>query len=342
MNPISSKSTNGLWETYQEREAAPVNMSSIDPKVDTEAAEEEVVSLWYLSSIKSLQAVPSNKGGGNQAINVQANQKEQSRFQKIRAWLRSWFGGGKESEVAAQPEVSSADKNTPAGLPGSPQLQSPEFMSNERLSKAIADLNKDLLYRLKDTAEFAEEMRKSNSRAMDHLILFHITSKSMDQKKLKEETGLEAHEHIFYLQKLNKELQQKHYRLLDDIHATSKTNSILHWVNTGTTAGIVGTMAVGFATGGTGAVFAIALSALNVLKGGLSGAEGILKYRNDRRTGEMTMVNSEMKSNRNHINDKINFTLPNADQDISNLLKTVRHHLENYSKEARINPQSSF
>lgn len=341
MNPITSKSTNDRWEAYTEREAVPVNMPSIDPKVDTEAAEEEVVSLWYLSSIKSLQAMPSNETGSNQAINVQANQKEQSRFQKIRAWLRSWFGGGKESEMAAQPEVSPSDKNIPAGLPGSPQLQSPELMSNERLSKAIADLNKDLLYRLKDTAEFAEEMRKSNSRAMDRLILFHIISKSMDQKKLKEEAGLEAHEHIFNLQKMNKELQQKHYRLLDDINATAKTNSILHWVNIGTTVGIVGTMAMGFATGGTGAVFAIALPALNLLKGGLSGAEGILKYKNDRRTGEMTMVNSEMKANRNYINDKISTTLPYADEEISNLLKTVRHHLENYSKETRINPQNS-
>lgn len=340
MNPITSKSTNGLRDAYTEHERAPVNMSSTNPEVDTEAAEEEVVSLWYLSSIKSLQAVPSYESS-NHTINVQASQKESSRFQKIRSWLRSWFGGSKESEIAAQPETNSADKNTPAGLPGTPQLQSPEYMSNERLSKAIADLNKDLLYRLKDTAEFAEEMRKSNSRAMDRLILFQIISKSMDQKKLREEAGLEAHEHVFYLQKLNKELQQKHYRILDDIHAVSKTNEVLHWVNIGTTVGIVGTMAVGFATGGTGAVFAIALSALNILKGGLSGAEGILKYKNDRRTGEMTMVNSEMKANRSNITDKISTTLPFADEDISNLLKTVRHHLENYSKESRINPQGS-
>lgn len=320
-------------------------MTPNDFQHDTIAAEEEVVSLWYLSSIKSLQATepPTGAAVQKEAIGVQAVKNEPSRLQKIRSWLSGWFGGNTASEVennSLPQDIISTVPSITAGLSHSPQLQMPEPMSNERLSKAIADLNKDLLHRLKDTAEFAEELLKSNSNDMDRLILFHIVSKSMEQKKLKEGTGLEAHEHIFNLQRQNKSLHQEHYDLLDDLKATAKTNKRLHWISLGTTAGIVGTMAVGFATGGTGTVFAIAMPALNVLKGGLSATEGILKYKNDLRTGEMTMINHDVKANRGKISDKLNTTLSYGDEEISHLLKTVRHHLENYSKEARLNPQS--
>lgn len=338
IDPVSSRSTSDLWEAYAAREA---ELAQNQSKVDTED-DEEVVSLWYLSSIQSLQtpAVPPNETNQTQAIDVQSSKSEQSRFQKIRSWLWGWFGGSKEPQAAntSQEEVGSIEKSTPAGLSRSPQLQPPEPMSNEHLSKAIADINKELLHRLKDSAEFAEEMRNSND--MDRLILFHLVSKSLDQKRLKEEAGMEAHEHILNLQKLNKVLHQKYYCLLEDINATAKTNTTLHWINVGATVGIVGTVAAGLVTGGLTGVFAFTLPALNIFKGGMSGAEGVLKYKNDLRTGEVVSLNHDVKANRNTINDKVNSTLPIGDEEISHLLKAIREHLVNYSKEARINPQA--
>jgi len=341
-DPITSRSTSDLWQAYAAYDAQATKEALIDPKIDEDAAEEEIVSLWYLSSIKSLQntVTPSIESTPKQDIELETSKNEQSRFQKIRSWLWGWFGGEGGAEISAnnlQQEIDLIEKGVFTGLPGIPKLLPPEPMSNERLSKAIADINKDLLHRLKDSAEFAEELLRSNSQDMDRLILFHIVSKSLDQKKLKEEAGIQVHEQIFNLQKVNKDLHQKHYSILDDINATAKTNKTLHWVNIGTTVGIVGTLAVGFATGGMPGIFAFTMPALNVLKGGVSSAEGILKYKNDLRTGEMTMLNHDVKANRHKINDKVNTTLPYGDEEISNLLKTIRHHLENYSKEARIN-----
>ncbi|MBA3816247.1 MAG: hypothetical protein H0X29_06955 [Parachlamydiaceae bacterium] len=342
ISPITSRSTVDLWEAYAAYEAQASKEAATHPKIDEDAAEEEIVSLWYLSSIKSMQAkdTPSIESTQIQNVECEANIKDESRFQKIRSWLWSWFGGAKDSEISAnnlQQEIDPIEKGISTGLSGTPQLLSPDPMNNERLSKAIADINKDLLHRLKDSAEFAEELLQSNSQDMDRLILFHIVSKSLEQKKLKEEAGIQVHEQIFNLQKVNKELHQKHYSILDDINATAKTNKTLHWINIGTTVGIVGSLAVGYATGGVPGVFSFTMPALNILKGGVSSAEGILKYKNDLRTGEMTRINHDVKANRHKINDKVNTTLPYGDEEISHLLKTIRHHLENYSKEARIN-----
>lgn len=341
IEPIGSRPSNP-WDAY------PIDNTPIKPinsKDETDSAEEQVASFYYLSSIQSLQAsaVTSTGSQNSNVAGVESKKTEQTIFQRFSSWLLGIFGAGKTKETTStdvQPHTDALN-NTSSAVPRSPRLDPPEPISNEKLSKAIAELNKELLYRMKDTAEFEEEMLKSNSKKMDRLILFHIVAKSLDQKKLKETASLEAHENVLELQNRNKELHKKFYLILDEINATAKTNSILHWVNIGTTGGIVGLLAVGFATGGTGALLGIGLPALNIVKGGLSTAEGVLKYKNDLRTGEIIMVNHNVKENRNQITDKVSTTLPFADEDISNLLKTIRHHLENYSKEARFAPQGN-
>lgn len=343
IDPISSSRPCGLvWEPYRV-DTAPVQPK---PKEETESAEEEVVSYYYLSSIQSLQASATQPidTQTSKAAAVEAKKAAPTTFQRFTSWLRGVFGMEKAKEAEVQPaetSVAESVEQSSSSVPRSPRLQPPESMTNDRLSKSIAELNKELLYRIKDTAEFEAEMLKSNSKKMDRLILFQIVQKSLDQKKLKEIASIDAHEHVLECQDRNKDLHKKYYQILDEINATAKTNSILHWINIGTTGGIVGLLAVSFATGGLGTIVAIALPALNIAKGSLSAAEGVLKYKNDLRTGEMTMVNYEIKENRNQINDKVSTTLPFADEEISNLLKTIRHHLENYSKEARLSPQGN-
>lgn len=342
IEPISSRPRSNPWDAY------PTDNTPIKPinsKNENDSAEEEIVSLYYLSSIKSLQAsaVTSSEPQNSNVAGIESSKGEKTTFQRFTTWLWGLFGAGKSKETAvnAAPEQAPIFDNTSSSVPSSPRLDPPDPMSNEKLSKAIAELNKELLFRMKDTAEFEEEMLKSNSKKMDRLILFHLVAKSLDQKKLKETASLEAHENVLELQNKNKELHKKFYLILDEINAAAKTNSILHWVNIGTTGGIVGLLAVSFATGGLGLLLGVGLPALNILKGGLSAAEGVLKYKNDLRTGEMTLVSHSVKENRNQITDKVSTTLPFADEDISNLLKTIRHHLENYSKEARFSPQGN-
>lgn len=333
IEPISSRSTEDLWAAYAERQK-----QIADSQIGTDDAEEEVVSLWYLSSVKSMQSSVEEDNKKIESSSIQSNKIEQSRFQRFTTWLWGLFGGSnpKESTEIADQQTDAVEENISVALPRTPQLQPPELISNERLVKAIADINKDLLHRIKDTAEFSEEMRNSND--MDRLILFHLVSKSLDQKRLKEEAGLELHEHILNLQKLNKELHKKHYCLLDDINATAKTNQMLHWVSVGSSVGVVGTLVAGYLTGGLTGVFAFTIPALNILKGGATGVEGVMKYKNDLRTGEVTNVNHDIKVNRNNIESEVNGRLPIGDEEISHLLKSIREHLANYNKEVRMNP----
>lgn len=343
IEPVSRSNCDpvALWDAYNVHQPA-ISPAKAPSKDDIENADEEVVSFYYLSSIQSLQA-SDNISSENAAKKTAATDTQPTRpsvLHRFSNWLWGLFGVSSSKENVSSTEEGGVPSQSAPGIQ-SPHLQPPGEIGHDRLSKAIAELNKELLYRMKDTAEFEAEMLKSNSKKMDRLILVHIVAKSLDQKNLKEVISLEAHENVLDLQNRNKDLHKKYFRLIDDINATAKTNAVLHWVNVGTTAGIVGLLAVSFATSGAGAVLAIALPALNILKGGLTAAEGVLKYKNDLRSGELVMVNHQEKTNRNKITDEATTTIPFADDDISNLLKTIRHHLENYSKEARLSPQQN-
>lgn len=340
IEPITSRSSYnpvGLWDSY------PIQESEItQPRVATnesvDKSEEEIVSFYYLSTIQSMQAF-ENSNKESLVVDATTSQIRPSALKRLTGWIRGLFGVSGAKELTAGSTEVEGVKDSTASTHRIPQLQAPEEIGNDRLSKAIAELNRELLYRMKDTAEFETEMLKSNSKKMDRLILVHIVAKSLEQKKLKEVISLEAHENVLELQNRNKDLHKKYFQLLEDINATAKTNRVLHWVNLGATAGIVGSLAVSFATSGAGAVLAIALPALNIVKGGLSTAEGLLKYEIDKYSGDLGFVNYQEKTTRGQISDKVSTTIAFADEDISNLLKTIRHQLENYSKEARYSPQ---
>lgn len=297
----------------------------------SKAAEPEVISLYYQSSISSL-APPAPTPAKSEAA-VSATQVKKPWYSKTKDWLWNLFGINKKSPTDISEDSSIGDPIDN----GAPVLSSPEAREQKRLSQTLAELNRELVYRLKDISEFEEEMRKSNSNKLDKLIFMQLIYSSLHQKNLKEEGSIASQKFILDLHAKNKELQKSYYSLLEDISNRAKTTKILHWTGIGLTAGVVGAIAVTFATGGAAAlVGSAALSMMTLAKGGTTLSEGIVKYKNDLKTGELFIVSQDSKANSKLTDDEL-ANLQSNDEDIGNLLKTIRHHLDNQSKAERAN-----
>lgn len=309
-------------------------------KEDTHGAEQEVASL-YVTTLQSLthSTDPSPK---DQAMQVGAQEEvNRSLLGRVKNWLWAILGWNPSTpthETSTSPIGEEADQN-PAipkqSLSGeAPKLQAPEPMDKKRLSKAIDDLNRDLVHRLKDMAEFEEEMGKSHSSKLDKLIFFHLIHRSIEQKKLKEVSSLIVKEDLLELHKKNKGLQKQHFSLADAILAENKTRDVLKWVNMGLTVIAVGGIAVGVAAGGLTGIVAVGTPLSFIGKGIATAFDGVLKYQNDVRTGDLTLIKQEKKTNTNKKQERIS-DMQTHDGAIVALIKTIRHHLDNQTKAER-------
>jgi hypothetical protein len=303
---------------------------------DLHAADDEVVSLYYQSTISSLAAVPQNS---TQAELIgEKKVVERSFLSRTKDWFWGIFGWGKQQPV--QENISESIENQfqedeeDSHLTGVPQLQAPGKENNKRLSHAIADLNRDLINRLKDMAEFEEEMKKGSAAKLDKFIFLKLVHCSIEQKKLKETHSLISQEDLLHLHKKNKKLQNTHHSIVDNIHSENKVRGILKWINVGLTTITVGGTAVGFAMGGPGGFFAVGLPLSFIGKGCTMLTDGILKYKTDRHTGDLEVVRHQTRVNNEHKKDKLN-DMQHADHDIATLLKKIRQHLDNQSKAER-------
>jgi hypothetical protein len=291
-----------------------------------------------MQAMAQATAVPSKE-----VAKAEAKAPEKSFLGRIGNWLWSKaeslysmitgvFQPAKEAEESA--DQNDGTTATP-GLDKIPKLQSPEVESQKKLSLLLADINRKLLNSLKDIAEFEEEMRKSNSSKMDKLIFVQLFHSSMDQKKLRENAAIDIQEDLFKRHKDNKGLQKAYFDLLADIQSRAKTDKILHWINVGATAGIVGATAIAGFTGGLGAgALAIALPLSYIGKGIVTATQGILSYKADMKTGEMTVVRDDMQANSSLIEERIG-DLEISDQSMADLLEVIRKVIENQGKAER-------
>lgn len=297
---------------------------------------EESTSSYYVTTIQSL-AASQQPDDVKPALNEIKGEKEQkSLLGRAKEWLWSLFGFGKKEPVTETEKTESDELPSPANpLPThAPQLERPEASGERKLSKAILELNRELVSRMKDISEFEEEMRQATSHQKDKLIFFELVESSLRQRKLREDAGVLHYEDILVNQKKNKELQTKYFNLLDEINARAKTDSVLKWVNVGATVGIVSSIAIAFATAGTGALILSAMPFLTIAKGGTSLAQGVLKYKNDLTTGEIFVVGKDTKANTGKVNEHLS-DLQISDEEIGQLTKTIIRHLENQSRAER-------
>lgn len=305
---------------------------------------EERLSVYYITTLASLQKsetlTDQEINQANQETKALENQSQTSTLRKWGEWVMSFlWSWSPKSQTQPTNQAPTKVEGIPS-LGGPPKLQ-PEELDRKRLSRSIAELNRDLVHRLKETNEFEEEMRKSGSKNIDKLIFAHLFEMGLKQKKSKEDLSIESQEEILRKHKENKKLQQDFFSIWDDVKERSKKSAFLGWINMGATIGITGLFAVSFATGGTGAIIMLALPLLSIVQGTTKAAEGIIKYQNDKKSGEMFLLKEKSSENSLDINTNLQ-DLKTNDQEMAQLLKALRHHLENQSKAERIFRGSAF
>ncbi|HEV8051388.1 MAG TPA: hypothetical protein VGP47_02755 [Parachlamydiaceae bacterium] len=312
--------------------------TGVPAKEDLHAAEAEVASLYYQSSIASL-ATPKVNQDQMEAKHDGANKAaEKSLLGRAKDWLWGIFGWSQPqplSDIEAENVdhfEKIADEHDLAG--GVPRLQAPEVSDRKRLSQSIADLNRDLVIRLKDMAEFEEEMKKGSAAKLDKFIFLQLINSSINQKNLKHASSNIAQEDIMHLHKKNQKLQKAHFDILDAVNSDNKIRGILKWVNVGLTAVAVGGTAIGFAFGGPVGIIAVGTPLSFLGKGASMLTDGILKYKNDGRTGNIVILRQQSKTNTEKKKDKLS-DMQNTDSDIGALIKKIRHHLDNQTKAER-------
>lgn len=307
-------------------------------KEDLHSAEEQVASLYYQSSLTSLNPAQTAVEK-TQILQVkEKKESEQSFLGKAKNWLWGIFGWGQKEPVVetAFDDIETPDDSISKDLDegGIPVLSPPDHLDKKRLSQAITDLTRELVSMQKNMVEFEEEMRKSPSSKLDKLIFIQLFNSSIKQKKIKESLSLIAQEDLMNLHKKNQELQKKNFSLIDAIHEENKWRNILKRVNAGLTGITIGGSAIGFALGGPVGFFAVGLPLSLIGKGSTMLTDGILKYQNDAKTGELLIVRQETKANNSRLDERLN-DMQISDSDIATLLKLIRHHIDNQAKAER-------
>lgn len=290
-----------------------------------QAADAEVASLYYQSSISSL--AESKVVENTATTKVTSSQTQKTWFSKSKDWLWSLFGI--KQDVSVKAEGSENDDPIDNGVP---RLNEPGLKDQKRMLRTIAD--QDLVHRLKDIAEFEQEMLTSGSNSLDKLIFLQLIACSLFQKELKEEETFNNQMFILNMHERNKKLRDTKYVLADEIQKLNDSTKILHWTNIGLTGAIVGTMAAAFATGGGSVLMNIGMGMLSLGKGGVTLASGITRKKADHETGELFMVGQEHKHNAREIDDEMGL-LVGLNEEVGELLKTIRKHLDNQSRVER-------
>lgn len=309
-------------------------------KEELHSAEEQVVSLYYQTTLKSLAASVDHPEKKQAAQGIEKKAVERSLLGRAKDWLWSIFGWGQKQPVsAAEAGSEAADNNDvdPADdsfAGGTPRLQSPEINDKKRLSQAISNLNQELVNRLKEIAEFEDEMRKSSSNNLDKFIFLQLINSSISQKKLKESGILIAHERFSALHKKNQELKKAHFALVDAILAENKARGVIKWINISLTGITIGGTAIAFAVGGPLGILAVGLPLSYIGKGVTTLTNGILKHKTDRKTGDLVLIKQESKFNTSLKKDERS-VIQISDADITTLLKQIKQHLDNQARSER-------
>lgn len=328
--------------------STPIQPLSIDfhAKVESRVQEEkkasESLSLYYTSTIISLQPPHQDQSADKitemDATQTRSNKSVAATVKDCWDWVLSLFGAKKTSETVEDKGSNSDVTQNQQIYAGQPKLKEPDGIDKKKLAQMIAELNEHI-NRIKDMNEFEEEMRKTGSSSksyrMDKIIINQYFAAAMRQKMSKEELGIEQQLGIFRRHQDNKQLQERFFSLWDEIRSRSKMTNILGWVNLGTTIGIAGAFAASFALTGPTAVIFFGLPALSLVKGVVSGAEGVMKYKNNLKTGELFAIQEESSEQSHQIKNGIE-NMRICDEDISQILKTVREQLKNQSDAERI------
>lgn len=328
VQPIGQRSTPLIWHT----EPIMAQESALAPSHgEIKKAQSHVASLNF--KYDTIESLAPQKEVPKKADAVEAGNEKKSFLGRIGDWF--WGLLGYDTKQAPANSAGSSGSSTSSSASSSAnnvsKAQQTEGVDKKKLEQTILNLNRELTQRMKESAEFEEELRKAGTNQLDHLYFVHLVKFSLDHKGNKEIGSTLIHEDLMSLHEKNKKLHTIFYNLKEEIATRAKTNDILKWVNIGTTGAIVGCVALTFATGGLMGVWSFALPLLSLGKGSLTIAQGGLNYKNDLDTGELSMVSHQTRTNSAHIEEDMEIMQLN-DGDIKAIMEGIRSHLESKSE----------
>lgn len=342
---VSSSSTPLHWPTAEEAMTTPLS-----PK---QQHAQEAMAVRYVSTIASLQpqqieqAKQQSKDVNSSAINAD----NRSWWSKVTDWFWGVLGMGEKEpstvdNAALDEEAAVVSKNfeeeevlpSPIDLRPSewvPKLAPPSH--TDKLSQAIIESTKERNQRLNEISELEDEMARAHSHRMDWMIFKELMASSMAQKHLKEESIQHTYDSTKRHQAHIKTLHKVYFDKKADIEESQHKQKVLNWVNAGTTALVVVGVAAGVALAPAGIVagaFAVGIALLNLAKGGMTIAGGIMKNDSDKKTGEMHVVGTDRQLRFSHITDELKRLQSNSSE-AADMIKQTASDLKNQNKVAR-------
>lgn len=319
-DPISARVTPLDWS-----DAIHESHTVLAPNKDeVENASKVISATYYQSSIQSLAVVQEAPQKSN---SVELNSEKKSVFRRAYNWFKGLVGlGSKEETTVAETAKNSSVEKQASPTTGVPKLKTPEHDSEKKLAEALRELNDELIKRQKDSAEFEAEMNRIGG-SKDACLFINIIKLHQEQENIKQTSIRLDHDDMMIRHKKNKELHTLYHELRQEIAGKAKVNKVLKWINVGSSVGIVGSVALAFATGGASAIWSFALPLFSLSKGALTIAQGTLKSKTDKDTGELSLVNHETEKNSGRMDIHLETMQLHGDE-IKVLLDEIRRHLD--------------
>lgn len=300
------------WPDPQEYHVEQLQAKALSER--KEGAEAIAASYWYQSSIQPAQPALSATTEKNAKSIAAAAEEKKSVFSQIKDWFYNLIGVANAKNETAETEESTAqpapqqDISTSINHP--PHLTPPENTAAQ-YAKSVNGLNKELMQRTEDEIERLREIFRTSN--FEVLLQKYYIACAQVQRQIKEQGGIEIQEEVRNRLGANKKLQSTYYSLLEEITERAKTNKNLHWVNLGLTLATVASLALTYATGGAWLIVQLATPLLGIAKAGTTLSEGVLKHKNDKQTGDLTMVTFQLKRNSSTIQQDL---LPELQNDV--------------------------
>lgn len=263
------------------------------------------------------------------ASQIEEKQQAPSFIKRVGEWFMSLFG----AKITTNMPPLTGEQIGVAGIGGAPKLDKADATYLRDMADSLNKVNHELTHRLEDTRRFEEEMGTTGHK--DQSLLWEIFQRSLAQKALKEDSGLllsaDTHRKLSH----NEEIKEETQKLLDEVKDWAKKNKIPEWIGYISSAGTAGVIAVSFATGGVGAVFTLAIPLFTLTKGLSSAARGLINHTNEKRQGELFMLNHRRNKNSTDIQQNVD-KLKTIDNDRLAVIKMIKEALKNYHKTAQI------
>jgi hypothetical protein len=249
-----------------------------------------------------------------------ANKSEPAAF-SLWSWIKSFFTTAEKTAADAEikEEEESQQEAKPADLPAHlffPHL-APLVDSKKEMEESFRELVGEINQREKDRAE------KSKELAGQYHSLHHLNNALLVQREIRSNETLLSHDEIKHLHGRNKKIRKEYYDLTEEIEKHRKTESTLKWVNVGQTVGLIGIIALSFATGGAGGVLLGAQSALAISIGATEITKGFISKLANEKSADLIMANHSIKNHTDKVSRQLN-TMSLSTTNLFDLWKIMR------------------